>query len=271
MLQGIVTNTRRLYRLPKRTYLEEHRNSSISIRCIIRLLPERATSRMPRARRQYIQPLYVRFITYPIGQRIRIEHPALPFVDCSVLRPPRLELCDRFTGLDPEIEQDFFSPELQRRAASRRRAASWRRVESRSTVLFNSTPHRLRSTFLNWSFPVNGNFLVVPIACTAGMHRSVAMAERLARHVSLWEFRNCRLRVNVEHTELWRCVEEDRRINIATRSRYIKLFEQEEDNIGEEHKIGDEHIIRKRYRQGHGISVRNVNSEDNDDDDDDDD
>lgn len=200
-------------------------------------------------RPQYIQPLYVCFTSFSLDQPIPIEDHELPLIDCSVLRPPRLELCDRFTGLDLEIDRDFFSAEPETGE------------KSESTVVFERTRRCLRRIFSSWSFPAEGHFFLVPIACTAGVHRSLAMAERLAWDVSRWEFRNCRLRVSVEHIELWRRVVGDKNRSRETQERYGRLLGQARNNIG------DDGIIMRRYRQGRVISVRNVDSEEDYDDD----
>lgn len=61
-------------------------------------------------RRQARPKLKIRFLSFSYRHPPVIDHvPVLFSVDCRDLTPPPRELCRRFTGLDPEIRNDFFS------------------------------------------------------------------------------------------------------------------------------------------------------------------
>lgn len=217
----------------------------------------RTPSRTPHIETLYVPTLYIRFITFSIYQPIPIEHPALPLVDCSVLRAPPSRLCGRFTGLDPEIQKVFFSSEPGSEA------------DSENMAMFKGVCKFLDTRICGWRFAVEGHFLVVPIACTAGIHRSVSMAEKLARDVSYWEFENVRLSIKVEHTKLWRSVRSvantpRARNEYTARARYEDLRFQNHmarmrfEDLSRQVTPGGDDIIRRRYIQGR---VRNIVSE----------
>lgn len=150
-------------------------------------------------------------------------------------------MCDQYTGLDYEIEEDFFS---SKRGDEKKFQDPALFYESKSTALFYETFDRLLNTVKNWNFAIQDHFLKVPVACTAGVHRSVAMAEKLARRVSNWDLKNCNLRVKVKHTKLWPSVLGDKDTNLERCDRLIgHVFTIHND------------IIWRKYKEGRVIEV----------------
>lgn len=108
----------------------------------------------------------VHFITYglfhgPTGTRF----PTVLTLDLSEHLPPPPDLCERFTGLDDEIVEAFFSTRANEDE-------------------FHSALRELRQKLKGWP---RGGCVAALINCTAGKHRSVAMAERLAKELRSWD------------------------------------------------------------------------------------
>lgn len=144
---------------------------------------------MPHQRRTYHRryrpapALQIRFVSYSANLgRPRSRIPYLLTVDCTDLHPPSVWLQKRFTGLDAQLSDAFFARSLNEdacqialdriyTAANRWTAEDYEQVE---------------------------NEVAVGVKCTAGMHRSVAMVERLADEVSAWRG----VKVRVQHIDL---------------------------------------------------------------------
>ncbi len=92
-----------------------------------------------------------------------LSHPLLMHVECRSLTAPPENLCDRYTGLDPKIRDDFFSHRSNEAA-----------FQSNLTTLREKLDRRRNSA----------GCLAVLVSCRMGMHRSVAMAERLSKSVA---------------------------------------------------------------------------------------
>ncbi|CAF9939728.1 hypothetical protein IMSHALPRED_001612 [Imshaugia aleurites] len=101
----------------------------------------------------------VHFITFGSAyERPQVRHsPVVLEVDLSNLEPPSDHLLERFNGLDEEIVESFFSKE---------------RNEAKFHRTFQKLKHEIKGR--------GRGCVTVLINCTAGRHRSVAMAERLA-------------------------------------------------------------------------------------------
>ena len=176
-----------------------------------------------------IKTLYITFITFSICEPIQFEHPELELVDCSVLRAPPSRMCDRFTGLDPEIQNPFFSS------------------DPGSMAMFRRVCNDLYKRIDKWRFRKEGHFLVVPVACTAGVHRSVSMAEKLASEVSRWKFDYVHLSVQVDHTKLWRSVRLVAEEAARTLYEYNNARARYEDLRYEDHRYEDPRYKDLRY------------------------
>lgn len=126
--------------------------------------------------------LCIYILTYGAGNSgpPSLSVPIIQRVDCSHLRAPAARLCDRLTGLDDELADTFFSyPENE--------VFFWRQLQKLEDTVV-SDPRA----------PRNGMCVAVLVNCAAGMHRSVATAERLAAEVEEWG----RFDVDVEHLDL---------------------------------------------------------------------
>ena len=105
----------------------------------------------------------VHFITFGRDYgKTEVFFPTVLTLDLCEYQPPPQHLCEEFTGLDDEILDSFFS--IPANESKFHKALA----ELRETI-------KLR--------PQRGCVAYV-INCTAGMHRSVSMARRLAREVS---------------------------------------------------------------------------------------
>lgn len=141
--------------------------------------------------------------------------PCMAIVDCSKLQPPPPAMCNRFTGVNPKIEQSFFSiPENDR--------------------LFEKVYRALKSEIRHWTF-AEGAELVLPVACMAGCHRSVAMAERLARAISERRRASFRIRIEVQHLNLAIHVLKRKRQSQANYDRYRYL--EKRVIIGDDYRV----------------------------------
>ena len=89
----------------------------------------------------------------------------------------------RYTGLDIELSDAFFDSTLTEKA-------------------YHNALDRIYNEANSWieynGYGNDGDEVAVLVKCMAGMHRSVAMAERLADEVSRW--RN--VKVRVQHADL---------------------------------------------------------------------
>lgn len=116
-----------------------------------------------------------------------ITLPILLHFDVSTMRPPHRELLRHLTGLSPQVAQAFFAlpghEDIYRSMASR--------LGNRLQSLLRQLP------------PGRGQpaCFAVLVNCTFGRHRSVAVAERLARNLFPGR-RSDRIIVDVEHLDL---------------------------------------------------------------------
>ncbi|KAL9120946.1 MAG: hypothetical protein Q9187_002496 [Circinaria calcarea] len=109
------------------------------------------------------QLFQVQFLSYGQSQR---PHPTdsniIYRVDCSRLPPPPHHLCEVTTGLDVETAEAF-----------------WTRGTN------NEYYHRVVGEInkaLHVAWNEKNKVVIVAVFCMLGMHRSVAMADRLAKH-----------------------------------------------------------------------------------------
>ncbi|KAL9074451.1 MAG: hypothetical protein Q9161_002239 [Pseudevernia consocians] len=104
----------------------------------------------------------VHFITFGRDYgKTKVLFPTVLTLDLCEYEPPPPHLCEKFTGLDDEIVDSFFS--IPANESKFHEALA----ELRETI-------KLRSQRGCVAYVIN---------CTAGMHRSVSMARRLAREV----------------------------------------------------------------------------------------
>ncbi len=90
-------------------------------------------------------------------------------LDLSSHQPPPPELCDRFTGQDPVLANNFFSIQENKEA-------------------FNDALAKLKKEIrAEEKRQLPGCCIAFRINCTMGRHRSVAMAEKLAMTVASFE------------------------------------------------------------------------------------
>ena len=107
--------------------------------------------------------IQVQFVTYGKGQRPHpIDYNIIYRVDCSHLPAPPSHLCNVSTGLYYESAEAFWKHQVNQ---ERYRKA----VDHINGLLYLALSRGQRS-------------VAVAVFCMAGMHRSVALAERLARH-----------------------------------------------------------------------------------------
>ena len=90
--------------------------------------------------------------------------PTVLQLDLSEHEPPPQDLCERFTGMDREIKEAFFSI---------------RQNEDEFQSVLKWLGQKLRG----WP---RGGCVAVLINCWMGRHRSVAMAERVAKELNSW-------------------------------------------------------------------------------------
>ena len=167
--------------------------------------------------------LKIKVVTFSVHYPLNSHLTGLELVDCSDLEPPPAYLCNRFTGLQREISDHFFSiPE--------------------HVDILEDVYSDLKEKIRDWSRDTDGHTLLVPVACRAGLHRSVAMAERIAKKISNWHSSRYELRVHVEHRRLWRTIEAQSRDSDAGWKRFCDLR-----NIVEPM---DDGIIRREYDHG---------------------
>ena len=143
--------------------------------------------------------------SFPINRQPPPQHQEMELVDCSNLQPPSSATCNRFTGLEPEVARAVFANPITNR-------------------LYKEVLRALKREICDWDFRL-GRYLVVPVACRAGVHRSVAMAERIAMSISKWQRSPILLAVQVWHQSLWRHVKRHRRDSHANWKRFVDLTE----------------------------------------------
>ena len=165
--------------------------------------------------------------SFPISRQPPPQHPELKLVDCSRLQPPSPATCNRFTGLEPEVAQAVFSNKT-------------------TNSLYVAVIRTLKQTIRDWDFR-EGRYLVVPVACRAGVHRSVAMAERIAKTISEWQRSPLSLAVQVWHQSLWRHVKRHRRDSRANWKRFVDLNERVH--------CGRDGTVRGLYYEGHPYDI----------------
>ena len=151
----------------------------------------------------------------------------MPLVDCTSLRPPPRRTQYRYTGINPELEEEFFSDQRNERA-------------------FRTVYRDLKNEIRRWDFS-EGPDLEVPVACMAGCHRSVAMAERLGREISHWEEAPFKIKVCVEHQNLATKV-------IKCKSRSEAEYRRYQD-LSDRVIIGEHGRVTRIYRNGRGFNV----------------
>ena len=83
-------------------------------------------------------------------------------VDCARLRPPPREICAEHTGLDQQVSNIFFSDE-------------------QNNAVFHQKLHEIQAWIA--THPKHNGCVAVLVSCRIGVHRSVAMAERLAKEL----------------------------------------------------------------------------------------
>lgn len=130
-----------------------------------------------------------------------IPIPIILHLDISTMRPPSRDLRQRYTGASPRLAAYFFSlPGHESYYRSMLAALRDQLLEVLSDPEFRRSSERHGS-----------RCVAVMLNCRAGMHRSVAVAERLARDVESWRWRG--LRVGVEHldTDIERGIKRERR------------------------------------------------------------
>ena len=117
---------------------------------------------------------------------------------------------------------------------------------------FNEAYFDLKDAIRHWDF-ADGRTLIIPVACMAGVHRSVAMAEKLAKRISTWGAAPFELEIQVEHRTLWRCVVYQRDKSPKNRVRYQNLRRRvlTDTRI----LVKDDNVIRRTYVQGSAVSM----------------
>ena len=134
--------------------------------------------------------------------------PVLARLDCRAMQPPPRHLLDMYTGASATLAHAFFS--IPGHETIYRDA--YLALEDELGMLLTNRNPRLRP----------GGCVAMLINCTAGMHRSVAMAERLARDVQdFW--REDGVVVEVEHldTDIDRGMRRPQRAWVGTQNRSV--------------------------------------------------
>ena len=113
----------------------------------------------------------VHFITYGLsyGPTNVIGFPLLFDLDLSQHQPPPEDLCDKFDGLDRVLADSFFS--------IRANEDEYHRAVAKVKEALDQA----------WRLKPPGGCVACLIHCNIGRHRSVAMAERLAKKVRSWD------------------------------------------------------------------------------------
>lgn len=137
-----------------------------------------------RPQRPLAPALRVRFVSYAHT----LGKPRLPFhtiltIDCTTLPCPSFCLQKRYTGLDRQISDAVFA-------------------RSRSEATYQWALDRIFDQIRYWTPNCGYDEVMVLVKCMQGMHRSVAMAERLADEVRRWRG----VLVRCEHLDLGEAV-----------------------------------------------------------------
>lgn len=128
--------------------------------------------------------LHIKFISYSANLgRPPLQIPALLTVDCTHLHAPSASLQKRYTGLDAKLSDSFFARTLNEEA-------------------YQTALDRIYIAANHWTeesdYEHEREEVAVLVKCMAGMHRSVAMVERLADEVSRWRG----VKVRTQHADL---------------------------------------------------------------------
>lgn len=117
-------------------------------------------------RLNYHPALKITFMSYSMRKgEPHLHIPVLQRVECHELVPPHSHILRRSHGLNPELSNAFFALPASENAYHE------------ALALLQS---HLRQV------PIHVAHVAVLTSCRAGMHRSVAMAERLANEVGGW-------------------------------------------------------------------------------------
>ena len=135
-----------------------------------------------------------------------VPMPVLCHFDCRTMQPPPRHLLDLYTGASPTLAHAFFS------------------MPGHETIYLDVYLALEDQLGMLLSNPLlrPGGCVAFLISCRVGMHRSVAMAERLARDVQdLW--RDDGVVVEVEHldTDTDRGVRRPQRARVGTQNRGV--------------------------------------------------
>ena len=107
---------------------------------------------------------------YSCGRRYRFERwvgPRILHISCANMRPPPSQMCSRYNGLDRELSDWLFKHREYR-------------------VKCERALDRVAEAINNWQPSSDGPRFCAVVRCKIGVHRSVAMAEMLAKEVSTW-------------------------------------------------------------------------------------
>lgn len=184
---------------------------------------------VPENRTVMRQPtLHLFIFSYAIDRPPRPSgYPSMPLVNCANLPAPPDHMCHRYTGLNPRMEEEVFS-------------------EPRNERVFQQVYRALKEEIRSWDFSEGAN-LEIPVACTAGCHRSVAMAERLGREISYWRGAPLELDICVMHLNVAIKVIRRKRQGRAQYGRYRDLT----DRV----IIGEHGRVTRIYRNGRAYNV----------------
>ena len=141
--------------------------------------------------------------------------PKLIHVDCVQTEPPPLELREKYTGVDKELTDVYWSNPLH-------------------VKLLEETLDQLEVKILNGPSQQGGCAAVV-VNCVSGKHRSVAMAEKLADEMEQWD----RIVVHREHldTDVETRLTREMRLEVVTHDHRL-----ETQNSTQEHLVSTPEI-----------------------------
>ncbi|KAL9014440.1 MAG: hypothetical protein Q9173_000922 [Seirophora scorigena] len=127
--------------------------------------PAPSHSRPPPHRRT----VAIDFLTCGLSYRPNLgSTPCILSIKCHNLAPPSRNMCLRYSGLDRELSDWLFA-----------------RREYR--VKYQRALDKIEDALDRWRPGRDGPRLVAIVKCKAGVHRSVAMAEKLAKEVKRWK------------------------------------------------------------------------------------
>ena len=145
--------------------------------------------------------LCMHFYTY--GQSLRPEprlsHPTIFRVNCAQLKPPADHICEGNTGLDRKVADSFFS-------------------YSANETRFQEALDQVQRYLDKHDDHIG--CVAIMVSCYWGVHRSVAMAERLATVVEKWTG----LSVHCRHLDLGKGIERQQRAKRQKMLRSIERF-----------------------------------------------